>query len=100
MTEKKIVNGINVEQLFKAIEAFKQQPELAKFKFRATNQWAGGTHSGRPSKISTVRGRRIHPGKPQFLTWDEPPVLLGNNLGTNPVEYLLVALSGCLTTLL
>jgi uncharacterized OsmC-like protein len=29
---------------------------------------------------------------------DEPPVLLGKNLGTNPVEYLLVALSGCLTT--
>jgi uncharacterized OsmC-like protein len=31
---------------------------------------------------------------------DEPPVLLGNNEGRNPVEYLLVALSGCLTTAL
>jgi uncharacterized OsmC-like protein len=31
---------------------------------------------------------------------DEPPVLLGNNDGRNPVEYLLVALSGCLTTAL
>ena len=29
---------------------------------------------------------------------DEPPILCGNNLGANPVEYLLVALSGCLTT--
>ena len=29
---------------------------------------------------------------------DEPPVLCGKNLGANPVEYLLVALSGCLTT--
>ena len=29
---------------------------------------------------------------------DEPPVLLGNNEGRNPVEYLLVALSGCITT--
>jgi uncharacterized OsmC-like protein len=29
---------------------------------------------------------------------DEPPVLCGQNLGANPVEYLLVALSGCLTT--
>jgi uncharacterized OsmC-like protein len=29
---------------------------------------------------------------------DEPPVLLGANRGANPVEYLLVALSGCLTT--
>ena len=25
-------------------------------------------------------------------------MLLGNNAGANPVEYLLVALSGCLTT--
>jgi uncharacterized OsmC-like protein len=31
---------------------------------------------------------------------DEPPVLLGRNQGRNPVEYLLVALSGCLTTTL
>jgi len=29
---------------------------------------------------------------------DEPPILLGNDEGANPVEYLLVALSGCLTT--
>ncbi len=29
---------------------------------------------------------------------DEPEVLLGGNQGTNPVEYLLVALSGCITT--
>lgn len=27
-----------------------------------------------------------------------PPVLCGENKGANPVEYLLVALSGCLTT--
>jgi len=31
---------------------------------------------------------------------DEPPVLCGLDLGANPVEYLLVALSGCLTTTL
>jgi uncharacterized OsmC-like protein len=29
---------------------------------------------------------------------DEPPVLLGKNQGANPLEYLLLALSGCLTT--
>ncbi|MEN8686340.1 MAG: OsmC family protein [Desulfuromonadales bacterium] len=31
---------------------------------------------------------------------DEPPVLLGENKGANPVEYLLVGLSGCMTTAL
>jgi uncharacterized OsmC-like protein len=28
----------------------------------------------------------------------EPPVLLGNNEGANPVEFLLHALAGCVTT--
>ena len=36
--------------------------------------------------------------EPAVFEIDEPPVLLGDNLGSNPVEYLLVALSGCLTT--
>jgi uncharacterized OsmC-like protein len=30
----------------------------------------------------------------------EPPVLLGNNEGANPVEFLLHALAGCVTTTL
>ena len=29
---------------------------------------------------------------------DEPPVLLGEDHGANPVEYVFAALDGCLTT--
>ena len=29
---------------------------------------------------------------------DEPPVLLGENNGANPVEYILHAIAGCITT--
>jgi uncharacterized OsmC-like protein len=98
MTEKKIVNGVNVEQLFNSIETFKQKPELANFKFRATNQWAGGTHSRATVKDFYGPGQEDTSREATVFDLDEPPVLLGNNLGTNPVEYLLVALSGCLTT--
>jgi uncharacterized OsmC-like protein len=98
MNEKKIVNGVNVEQLFSSIETFKQKPELAKFKFRATNQWAGGTHSRATVKDFYGPGQEDTSRKPAVFDLDEPPVLLGKNLGSNPVEYLLVALSGCLTT--
>jgi len=98
MTEKKIVNGVNVEQLFKSIKAFKQQPELAKFKFRATNQWVGGTHCRATVKDFYGAGQEDTSREARVFDLDEPPVLLGNNQGTNPVEYLLVALSGCLTT--
>jgi uncharacterized OsmC-like protein len=98
MTDKKIVNGVNVEQLFSAIEAFKQNPALAKFKFRATNQWAGGTHNRATVKDFYGPGQEDTSRESTIFELDEPPVLLGKNLGANPVEYLLVALSGCLTT--
>ncbi|MFO7459594.1 MAG: hypothetical protein R6X07_03155 [Desulfatiglandales bacterium] len=35
--ETKLVNGINVTDLFNTIEAIKKNPEIAKFKFRAKN---------------------------------------------------------------
>ena len=36
--------------------------------------------------------------KPFELIADEPEVLLGDDRGPNPVEYLLTALAGCLTS--
>ena len=36
--------------------------------------------------------------KPFVLESDEPPVLLGEDNGANPVEFVLHALAGCLTT--
>jgi uncharacterized OsmC-like protein len=100
MTQKKPVNGINVDQLFGAIDLFKQKPELAKFRFRATNKWINGTHSRATVKDFFGPGQEDTSREPRFFELDEPPVLLGKDEGTNPVEYLLVALSGCLTTAL
>lgn len=98
MTLKKEVNGINVEQLIKTIEAIKKKPEIAGFKFRATNQWVGGTHSRATVKDFYGAGQEDASRNRMVFELDEPPILCGNNLGANPVEYLLVALSGCLTT--
>ncbi|MEN8686341.1 MAG: hypothetical protein AB1Z50_02165 [Desulfuromonadales bacterium] len=33
-----VVNGVNVTQLFDTIDAIKGNPEVSKFKFRATNK--------------------------------------------------------------
>jgi uncharacterized OsmC-like protein len=100
MTPARTVNGVNVDQLFSAIELFKQKPEIAKFKFRATNTWIDGTHSRATVKDFFGPGQEDTSRKPRYFDLDEPPVLLGKDEGTNPVEYLLVALSGCLTTAL
>ena len=98
MTQKNPLNGINVEQMFSAIEFFKNQPALAKFKFRATNKWIGGTHNQATVKDFYGAGQEDVSREAMMFDLDEPPRLCGNNLGANPVEYLLVALSGCLTT--
>lgn len=44
-TETRADNGVNVEALLGAREALTEQPEGAKFKWRATCEWLNGTHS-------------------------------------------------------
>jgi uncharacterized OsmC-like protein len=98
MENAKVINGVNVDQLVNTIELVKRQPEIAFFKFRAKNTWVNGTHNR--ATISDFYGalQEDDSRPPMVFEIDEPPVLCGNNLGANPVEYLLVALSGCLTT--
>jgi len=94
----KTINNVNVDQLFKTIDMIKENPEIAKFKFRATNKWISGTHCRGTVKDFYGALQEDDTRPAMHYDMDEPPVLLGNNEGRNPVEYLLVALSGCLTT--
>lgn len=94
----KVVNGINVDQLLGAIDMVKKNPEIARFNFRATNQWIAGTHNQATIKDFYGALKEDSSREPMVFKIDEPPVLSGMNLGAYPVEYLLVALSGCLTT--
>ncbi|MFH7324893.1 OsmC family protein [Desulfurivibrio sp. C05AmB] len=98
MTNVNEVNGINVEQLMATIELIKGQPAIAQFKFRAQNKWLNGTHNH--ATVKDFYGALQEDDSRTVMDFeiDEPPVLCGSNLGANPVEYLLVALSGCLTT--
>ncbi|MGQ9687915.1 MAG: OsmC family protein [Desulfobaccales bacterium] len=98
MVEFRLLNGLNADQFFQTIEIVKENPELAAFKFRAQNTWLEGTHSR-----ATVKGfygaLREEDGREGWeFEIDEPQVLCGWDVGANPAEYLLIALSGCLTT--
>lgn len=93
-----IVNGIDTVQLFGTINLIKEKPDIAKFKFRATNQWINGTHCRGTVKDFYGALQEDDSRPPVDYEIDEPPILCGHNQGSNPVEYLLVALSGCLTT--
>lgn len=98
MPQRKEVNGINVDQLINTIEEVKKDPELALFRFRAGNTWVGGTNNRATIKDFFGAHQEDDTREAMVFEIDEPPVLCGKNLGANPVEYLLVALSGCLTT--
>ena len=45
MTTSLVDNGVNVEALLGAREAFADAPEIARFQWRSTVTWINGTHS-------------------------------------------------------
>jgi uncharacterized OsmC-like protein len=98
MADNKMVNGVDVKGLFSTIDAIKDKPDIAKFRFRATNKWINGTHNRATVKDFYGALKEDDSREAMKFDLDEPPVLLGKNVGANPVEYLLAALSGCLTT--
>ena len=93
-------NGVNVTKLAAAIEAMGKQPELAQFKFRAHNQWDTGSHN--KATVDTFYGtcQEMEHKQPFVMHADEPAVLLGQDSGANPVEFVLAGLSSCMTTTL
>jgi len=92
------LNGVNVDQLVETINAIKEQPEIAKFKFRASNQWVDGGYSRTSIQSFYGAGQEDNTReKPFVLEGDEPPVLLGENRGPNAVETVLHALASCIS---
>src|SRR5437762_14145390 len=98
MTEA-VRNGVNTRVLFATLDAVKQQPELARFQFRATNVWLGGAHNRSTIKDFYGAGQEDTSRQREFvLDAGEPAVLVGADTGPNPAETLLHALAACLTT--
>ena len=101
MQDTKIINGLNTIQMYETIAAIKNQPEIAKFQFRSKNQWIGGGENRSTIKDFYGGGQEDTSRREPFVFVNgEPPILLGNNEGANPVEFLLHALAGCVTTTL
>ncbi|MGI9283990.1 MAG: OsmC family protein [Pseudomonadales bacterium] len=99
MKNEQICNGVNVTALTDTIAAIQQNNALAEFQFRAANQWVDGGHNR--STIQDFYGceqEDTSRTEPFVLDADEPPVLLGRDLGPNPVEFVLHGLAGCMTT--
>ena len=91
-------NGVDTAALFATIDAVKADPALAAFQFRATNRWVSGTHN--QSTIDGFYGAKQEMTHREVGTYDadHPAVLVGEDHGPTPVEFLLHALAACLTS--
>lgn len=95
--ERQPMNGVNTPALFATINAVKGTPDLAKFQFRAKSQWVSGTHSKiEIESFSGAGGEHNHKTTFEF-DGDHPEVLVGEDRGAVPVEFLLAGLASCLT---
>ena len=98
--EKTIINGIDRDELLGTMETVAAQPELGRIQFRAANQWVDGALNRTTVKDVYGAGQEQVREKSFVMQKDEPVFLLGTDTGANPVEHLLAALAGCLTTTL
>jgi uncharacterized OsmC-like protein len=98
---EQVRNGVDTGPLFPTLDLLKEQPELARFQFRARNHWVDGAHNRSTIKDFYGAGQEDTSRTEAFVVdAGEPAILLGTDTGPNPAEYLLHALAACLTTTL
>lgn len=91
-----VVNGIDVGRLLDTINAIEDDARKASRTFHASSRWQHGTHNiGEIGSFTHAGAQDDSRPAPFVLYGDEPPVLLGENLGPNAVELLLQALAFC-----
>jgi uncharacterized OsmC-like protein len=95
--ESQVDNGVNVEALLGARAAIGETPELAQFQWRATSTWVYGTHS--QSEVESFYGLSDEQKHHTSFTFDldHPEQFAAEDKSITPIEFVLVALGGCLT---
>jgi uncharacterized OsmC-like protein len=97
VTESSIRNGVDTATLFATIDAVRGDNQIADFQFRATNRWVSGTHNQSTLHGFYGAGQEMTHKQPFIFDADHPAVLVGQDNGPTPVEFLLHALAACLT---
>jgi uncharacterized OsmC-like protein len=98
MSTTTVINGVDTDALFGALDAVKAMPQAAQFQFRARNEWVSGTHSRTTVHDFFGLGEEQTHDTVSTFDIDHPRQVVGTDQGPTPAEMLLVALAGCLTT--
>jgi uncharacterized OsmC-like protein len=95
---KSINNGIDMETLEQTVTAIQNDPHLGQSTFRIRNTWiCGGQNESFVGCFHSLGAEQSHQNAFELYA-DEPLALGGEDESANPVEHLLNALAGCLTT--
>ena len=89
------INGVPCEKLFGAIAKFRENGDLAQFRFSAKNEWVEGTAS--QSSIYQWYGIGAEQKHVQEFSYQADHPTLGHGHGPTPQEYVLHALAACIT---
>jgi uncharacterized OsmC-like protein len=90
-------NGVNIEGIFGVLDALKGAPEAAQFQFRTSNEWVSGTHSRSTIDGYFGVGEEQQHERTFVFDADHPVLMVGQDNGPTPVEFVLHALAACLT---
>ncbi len=94
---KVAMNGVDVPSFVATLGIVGDQPDIAKFTFRATGAWVSGTHSRTSfSGYYGAMDERQH-RQTYVIEGDHPTVLCGQDKAVTPTELLLAGLSACIT---
>lgn len=97
-TNQEQINGLDTLAFKSTIGEIKKNPELAQCKFRVRNQWLTcDDNRSEAHDFYAAGAERKHKTFFKFHA-GEPELMAGKDEGANPVEFLLSALSGCMTT--
>lgn len=91
------LNGVNVEALLGAREAFDATPQAAEFTWKATSEWKDGVHTSTQMNGFFGLGADQDRGKTFTVESDHPAVFAASDKAPTPVELVLAGLAGCLT---
>jgi uncharacterized OsmC-like protein len=95
------VNGVNVDHVMNLIGGIEEDNERSKFQFRLNNRWVdGGLNRSRIKEYHADGCEDDTRIEPFIVDADEPAVSAGSDSAPNPMEYVLHALAGCLTSTL
>jgi uncharacterized OsmC-like protein len=90
-------NGVDVEHLLHAREAFVQTPAAGHFTWKAGCEWATGSEA--TTTVSNFFGLGDEQSHTQShsVTTDHPALFGATDNGASPPELMLMGLAGCLT---